>query len=323
MKKITDSVGAKAREAAGEGGAKEKNGLIWGTIAPALVGGVGGYLGANALQNKGLLGGTSKKDTENANKALDSCLKNVDSARAESDPARKASFASQALRKAKEGGAKVDGIQPFYASDVEQGVYAWDLNDKAEIDAFVVKIKTATHDGESCCDETYCAAALDEIMNVLNSTPSAETDRSSFVQAKFRQAVTGFSRCSAEKAEIMDEIPNLKLIATKNGTTKSKTLKDINADLNKIETACTEAQSSSSGKKKNNVWTNVGGAAVGSVVAGALGFGITKSVQKAKYENAANDAVAAWMSEIGEHIQCYLGTEELGSYGDVISFTVE
>ena len=38
---------------------------------------------------------------------------------------------------------------------------------------------------------------------------------------------------------------------------------------------------------------------------------------------AANSAVAEWMNQVGDHIQCYLGTEELGSYGDTIAFTVE
>lgn len=56
---------------------------------------------------------------------------------------------------------------------------------------------------------------------------------------------------------------------------------------------------------------------------GALGAGITASVLQAKYEKAENEAVAKWMEEIGEHIQCYLGTEELGSYGDVVSFTID
>ena len=62
---------------------------------------------------------------------------------------------------------------------------------------------------------------------------------------------------------------------------------------------------------------------VSTVAGGAVGAGITASVLQAKYEKAENEAVAAWMEEIGEHIQCYLGTDELGSYGDVISFTIE
>ena len=56
---------------------------------------------------------------------------------------------------------------------------------------------------------------------------------------------------------------------------------------------------------------------------GALGAGITASVIQAKKEEIKNKAVAEWMEEIGEHIQCYLGADELGSYGDVVSFTIE
>ena len=73
-------------------------------------------------------------------------------------------------------------------------------------------------------------------------------------------------------------------------------------------------------KRKKTNWIAAG---VGTVVTGALGFGITKSVLSSKYNSAENEAVAEWMKEIGEHIQCYLGTEELGSYGDIVSFTVE
>ena len=54
-----------------------------------------------------------------------------------------------------------------------------------------------------------------------------------------------------------------------------------------------------------------------------MGAGITASVIQAKKEEIKNKAVAEWMEEIGEHIQCYLGADELGSYGDVVSFTIE
>lgn len=62
---------------------------------------------------------------------------------------------------------------------------------------------------------------------------------------------------------------------------------------------------------------------VTTIAAGALGAGITASVIETKKEEIKNKAVAEWMEDIGEHIQCYLGADELGSYGDVISFTIE
>jgi hypothetical protein len=59
------------------------------------------------------------------------------------------------------------------------------------------------------------------------------------------------------------------------------------------------------------------------LAAGGLGAGITASVIAQKKEDIKNEAVQEWMEEIGEHIQCYLGAQELGSYGDVVSFTIE
>lgn len=58
-------------------------------------------------------------------------------------------------------------------------------------------------------------------------------------------------------------------------------------------------------------------------VGGALGGGITASVIKQKKENIKNEAAQKWMDEIGEHIQCYLGTDELGTYGDVVSIELD
>ncbi len=57
--------------------------------------------------------------------------------------------------------------------------------------------------------------------------------------------------------------------------------------------------------------------------AGALGAGITASVIKQKKENIQNEAAQQWLDEIGEHIQCYLGTDELGTYGDVVSIELD
>lgn len=56
---------------------------------------------------------------------------------------------------------------------------------------------------------------------------------------------------------------------------------------------------------------------------GALGAGITASVLKQKKENIQNEAAQKWMDEIGEHIQCYIGTDEVGTYGDVVSIELD
>ncbi len=56
---------------------------------------------------------------------------------------------------------------------------------------------------------------------------------------------------------------------------------------------------------------------------GGLGYGITASVIKMNKENIKNTAAQQWMDEVGDHIQCYIGTDELGTYGDVVSIELD
>ncbi|MBO7042802.1 MAG: hypothetical protein J6W08_02960 [Alphaproteobacteria bacterium] len=56
---------------------------------------------------------------------------------------------------------------------------------------------------------------------------------------------------------------------------------------------------------------------------GALGAGITASVIKTKKENIKNEAAQKWMDEVGSHIQCYVGGEEVGTYGDVVTIELD
>ncbi|MBO4683359.1 MAG: hypothetical protein J5611_02150, partial [Alphaproteobacteria bacterium] len=241
LEKITEKVGDRARKEAGEGTAKERNALIWGTIAPALVGGVATYFGADALQKKGLLGGSNKKELENKAKNCDS---NILSAQRE-------------VSKIYATGATDESAGNAYSSAVYYARRAYN------------SAKDAGADVSGADIEAGVCASVDECKTMGN------------------------------------------------------TLKTKLAKLNK---ACSDVSVESAGNTKNGntkKWVKPVATAAGTAAVGLLGFGITKSVLNAKYDSAEDSAVAEWMNEIGEHIQCYLGAEELGSYGDVISFTVE
>ena len=90
-----------------------------------------------------------------------------------------------------------------------------------------------------------------------------------------------------------------------------------------IKSACENASDNGGKDISDNKAARIAIPIATTLAGGALGAGITASVLSAKKEDIKNKAVAEWMEEIGEHIQCYLGAEELGSYGDVISFTIE
>lgn len=65
------------------------------------------------------------------------------------------------------------------------------------------------------------------------------------------------------------------------------------------------------------------GSAVGAIGGGVLTYSITKSVQDAQLDKAEREAIDEWMNEVGNHIQCYIGSEQFGVYGDVITTSME
>ena len=77
---MTKAVATKARKEAGEGSKKAKLATVWATVGGMLGGGALTTFGVAKLQNKGLLGGTNKKDIESS---IKKCTNNVTSARTE------------------------------------------------------------------------------------------------------------------------------------------------------------------------------------------------------------------------------------------------
>ena len=84
-----------------------------------------------------------------------------------------------------------------------------------------------------------------------------------------------------------------------------------------------ECESAYKSNMKTNTATRIAVPIATTLAGGALGAGITASVIKQNRENIKNTAAQQWMDEIGEHIQCYIGTEELGTYGDVVSIELD
>ena len=80
-------------------------------------------------------------------------------------------------------------------------------------------------------------------------------------------------------------------------------------------------------QKNGTWWKQHGGQLVGGVVAAGAGAGlayaITKSVQDAELDKAEQAAVQEFMDNVGSKIHCYIGSEEVGTFGDVISTSME
>ena len=105
------------------------------------------------------------------------------------------------------------------------------------------------------------------------------------------------------------------------GESKSDSCDNIKIQANRAKGACEElATGNVASENKNARWAVP---VATTLAAGGLGLGITASVIKAKKEDIKNSAAQQWMDEVGEHIQCYIGTEELGTYGDVVSIELD
>jgi len=62
---------------------------------------------------------------------------------------------------------------------------------------------------------------------------------------------------------------------------------------------------------------------VSAAVGGATVWKATRDIQDANLTAAEKAAYDEWMNNVGRHITCYIGGDEAGSYGDVITTSLE
>jgi hypothetical protein len=97
---------------------------------------------------------------------------------------------------------------------------------------------------------------------------------------------------------------------------------DLKAKLDECETAyqvLDKRETESLKAEKTKLISTGVGAVVGGVAGGILTAQITQSVQKANAEGAAKQ----WLEDVGKHIRCYIGSDEVGEFGDIISTSLE
>lgn len=133
-----------------------------------------------------------------------------------------------------------------------------------------------------------------------------------------------YSICESDAATVNEYNDNLAEM-NKTYNTKSKAVEDAqkaaNAAMQKLHAACLSADPDEAAKKKaarNRSITNLVGAGVGSVAGGVLAYQATRSVQDAKLDKVEKEAYDAFMADVGNHLNCMVGNEMVGQYGDLI-----
>lgn len=130
------------------------------------------------------------------------------------------------------------------------------------------------------------------------------------------------SKCSPDGPQVTESASDKQKAAVKELDAKMEDLRDAcqdivdEADDNKAQEAEKEQ------KKKLAIATGVG-SAVGGAALGVTTYFATRDIQNAQNDKAKQDAIKEWMDNIGSKIKCYIGADEVGSYGDVVSTTLE
>lgn len=82
-----------------------------------------------------------------------------------------------------------------------------------------------------------------------------------------------------------------------------------------------DANNTAQNKKKRNA--AIVGAGVTAVASGALTWGVARSIMDVQVDEARQAAIKEFMDNVGSKIRCYIGGDEVGMYGDVISTSME
>lgn len=189
--------------------------------------------------------------------------------------------------------------------------------------------KNAKSDVEQCIEYAESAHSLLTGTSTADYTKGQRKYELAISRAKIaiqRAESAGVEGLSSIKSSI-DTLDSVDSTAANNKVAPSNNdaVNKAATNVDNLKKSCELAKSD--GVKKtgsNNAWI---GSTVGAVVTGALGGGlaysVTKSIQDANMNAAQKKAYEEWMNDVGKHIHCYIGSDEVGDFGDVIQTSME
>ena len=156
---------------------------------------------------------------------------------------------------------------------------------------------------EDCCGENNSnyETAADKYKEVLNSADCTITEEA---------RVTSSANAQKQNA-------NQNVLAKKNALDKA--MGDLRNTC--VYLANNDANNTAQNKKKRKA--AIVGAGVTAVASGALTWGVARSIMDVQVDEARQAAIKEFMDNVGSKIRCYIGGDEVGMYGDVISTSME
>ena len=92
---------------------------------------------------------------------------------------------------------------------------------------------------------------------------------------------------------------------------------------NECQNIADEETSNNKMSDKSRRMTTAISTGVTAIAGGLLVNKLTRDIQKSQWDEAQREAYEEWMNNVGRHITCYIGGEEAGSYGDILTTSLE
>ena len=181
--------------------------------------------------------------------------------------------------------------------------------------------KNSTASQSRLCNSYVTSAKVDE-----NST---DTNKAK-IQNDVKMAIDSASQLNVDK-EIQDSVSEAFKNLPENciGETNKNICKNYNATLDRLDKTCQlqSDKASTSGNKSGAQGKTWIGSTVGAVAVGTAGAFLlnraTRDIQDSNMDAAQKAAYNEWMNSVGKHISCYVGGDEAGTYGDIITTSIE
>lgn len=116
---------------------------------------------------------------------------------------------------------------------------------------------------------------------------------------------------------------NIAMGQAQTATANASNNSNISAAVTALQAECGNWDDKGASAQKTKSISTAIGTGVGAIAGGVLAYRATKSVQESKLDKVEQAAYDEWMNEVGNHIRCFVGGDEVGQYGDIISTSME
>lgn len=331
LEKLAQAAGDEARAERNEKYGDMKD---WVTVAGVLGGGVGGsFLGKGIQEGSVFSGLTGKKSKKNDEKSREEYAKSCKN------------FADQAISQL---GTNTTAAQSYMTAAVSAA-------NKLDVDSqYVTAVQNAFSTTATECTSIVSAQAKtyhnNDVANLVNACGGLDTCRAAQCKAAV-VACAGKDSASIENDCLNGVVTSYNITgyeATGTGTGSNPvTIEQHNAcvpcagsnatkpidrnaatsALDVLKIQCEIKGDEEEDDKDKSWWEKSGGAtvgaAVGAIAGGVLANKVVGSIQDQELNRVEREAFNKFMEEVGSKIRCFVGADEVGMYGEMISTSME